>query len=365
MAKQRFFTIDDVTRIDLDKLVGWLPGGSSGWWFFRNKTRGEYVKAMLDSWDVLDRNGINTALRLAHFFGQGLIETGFLNYREENLNYSSDALQRTFSLYRRDPRLARQHHRKPELIANTVYGAHPSLGNTQPGDGWAYRGRGFIQLTGRDNYARYAQASGVDIVGDPDIISRDLKKSIEVAAAFWRANDLNVWADRDNGEAVSRGVNRGDPTSPNKAHSEAERIFWTNACFFVTEMPDRVRLARAQEDEKVIENPGEPVVTVLKVGDRSEAVRSLQEALLQLGYALGTPDGIFGNQTRRAVIAFQEEHGLGIDGKVGPQTQAAIVRERDDPRRAAADVAREERPDPFDLPPPVASELAGAPDPFR
>ncbi|MEO1405486.1 MAG: hypothetical protein AAFV54_03220, partial [Pseudomonadota bacterium] len=163
----KFFTINDTRLIDLDRLMRMLPV-SRGWSFFRLRNQGKYIKAMLASWDILDAHEINTSRRLAHFIGQGLIETGWLRYTEENLNYSREALIATFSYYRDNPDLARQHARKPELIANTVYGRHPTLGNTEPGDGWRYRGRGFIQLTGRDNYQKYSDITGIDLIGIAD-----------------------------------------------------------------------------------------------------------------------------------------------------------------------------------------------------
>ncbi|MEL6567760.1 MAG: peptidoglycan-binding protein [Pseudomonadota bacterium] len=353
----RFFDIPDIGRFDFDHLVSFLPGRRRFWGFFENRTQGKYIKAMLASEAVLKENGIDSALRLAHFIGQGLIETGWLRYHTENLNYSEEALKSTFSFYRRNPDLAREHARKPELIANTVYQNHPSLGNREPGDGWKYRGRGFIQLTGRDNYERYADASNVDIVNDPDIISRDFNKSIEVAAAFWRVNGLSTFADQDDGAKVSRGVNRGDPHARAAAHGEGERISWTAVA---------LGLVRAPGDfSEQVDDAPEPTATVLKRGAFGEAVKSLQDDLLMLGYTLGAADGVYGPATHRAVLAFQHDHGLGKDGIAGPATLAAIEAELADTLRASKEVRRREGPGAFDFPPPVASELAGERDPFR
>ncbi|MEM1106788.1 MAG: peptidoglycan-binding protein [Pseudomonadota bacterium] len=352
----RFFEIPDVGRFDFDHLVSFLPGQRRMWRFFANRTQGRYIRAMLASEDVLRANGIDSALRLAHFIGQGLIETGWLRYHTENLNYSEEALKATFSFYRRNPDLARQHARKPEVIANTVYQNHPSLGNREPGDGWRFRGRGFIQLTGRDNYERYAEASKVDVVQKPDILSQDLKKSIEVAAAFWRVNGLSAFADADDAAKVSRGVNRGDPHASAAAHGEGERIAWTAIALGVVRSPQAFTQDAAA--------PEPPVSTVLKQGAFGEDVRALQEKLAALGYEIGVADGAFGPATHRAVLAAQHDLGLAQDGIAGPATLEAIDAEVDDAVRASREARRREGPSAFDFPPPLASELAGARDPF-
>ena len=197
----KFFTINDINLIDLDALTRMFPA-NKGWSFVKTLNRGRYISAMLRSWEVLDEASINTPKRLAHFLGQGLIETGFLNHTQENMNYSEAGLINTFSVYKNNPALAKEHARKKRLIANTAYGTR--MGNRGGEDGWNYRGRGFIQLTGRDNYEHYAELTGLDLVGNPDLISNNLKASIQVAAKFWSDNRLNQHADMDDIKKVSR-----------------------------------------------------------------------------------------------------------------------------------------------------------------
>lgn len=321
MAKY-VFELPNGFSIDLNSLTKLLPG-SSGWLSAKGRTRGAYIKAILGGWDMMHEAGIDKALRLSHFIGQGLIETGFLNYRVENLNYSKEALIRTFSKYRNDHDLAAEHARKPELIANTVYGGR--MGNTEPGDGWKYRGRGFIQLTGRNNYERYAEASGVDIVSDPDQISKDLSKSLKVAIAFWMTNNLNDFADQNDGAAVSRGINRGNPHSTRRANHEDERLMWTQNCLNLFQGPESVLTHGTPDD------PG-----LLKVGSRGEAVRGLQDALNLLGYDAGIADGIFGRKTRRALVAFQQESDLAVTGEADAATREALNQEASDPQRTSS-----------------------------
>ena len=320
-------TIKGVGEIDLDKIARLLPD-RKGWDILSMTTQGRYIKAIIDSWGVLEQYEIDTPLRLGHFFGQGLIETGWLKYTEENLNYSEAALIATFRVYRRNPALAKQHARKKELIANTVYGGRADLGNTEPGDGWKYRGRGFIQLTGRYNYTRYGEAAGIDLVNDPDIIKRDLKKSIEVAAAFWKTNHLNTYADQNDAVKVSRAVNRGDPNATAAANHEDLRILWTNTALSVTQAPQNIAPDPAA--------PEAPSLKPLMVGSRGERVRALQEDLNTLGYNTNGVDGIFGQGTKRAVLAFQHENGLPVTGAADTATLEAVDRAADDPARTVA-----------------------------
>ena len=303
----RFFKIADVDLIDLDHLVRMLPDAKS-WDVVKMLTRGQYVTAMLQSWDSLNDAEINTPLRLAHFIGQGLIETGFLKSRSENLNYSAAGLLKIFGKYYKDkPELVKLHARKPQLIANYVYAK--LNGNKEPNDGWLYRGRGFIQLTGRDNYKLLSEKTGLNLEENPDLIANDLKASIKVAAMFWKTNGLNRFADLNQGRSVSRGINRGDPKAMAPAHDEDKRILWTNYVLGLMNAP-----------EIVLNDPNKP----LDIGSRGDRVKILQSDLISLNYNASPADGIFGKTTRLAVIAFQDDHGLEINGLGDAPTLDAI-----------------------------------------
>ncbi len=317
----RFFDIENIDEIDFTALMRMLPGRQM-WNPF--STQGRYIAAMLRSQKTLERYGVNSAIRLAHFIGQGLIETGFLRYRGENLNYSADRLMDVFPKYFRDRAEAEGYHRKPERIANRVYANRMGNGDEASGDGWRYRGRGFFQLTGKNNYRRYGELSGIDLVRNPDILEKDLKKSIEVAAAFFGKTGLGEYADRNDIPAVSRGINLGNPNSSRPAHSESERIVWTERALDLVVDP-----------QQIVRGPGEAPAgdEVLDVGDTGEAVRALQRNLDTLGYSVGAIDGIFGRNTRRAVLAFQDESGLPANGVVDAATADAIDEALNDPRR--------------------------------
>ncbi|MEM9233366.1 MAG: peptidoglycan-binding protein [Pseudomonadota bacterium] len=309
----RFLELDDTSRLDLNLLVKMLPG-ARGWNFVKLLPRGRYVRAILASWPVMQQHGINTPVRVAHFIGQGLVETGWLTATEENLRYSATQLKKTFSVYRDNPRLAEQHHRQPEKIANTAYGTGrlgERLGNTEPGDGWRFRGRGFFQVTGRDNYQRFGDIAGLPLTENPDILSRDLKTSVAVAAAYWDHMDLSWPADQGLARQVSRGVNRGDVKARSKAHSEDQRVLWTEK---VLEL-----LGQANQ---VIDGSGR----ALSLGMSGKDVFKLQEDLLFLGHEeVGAADGVFGRKTRLAVLSFQDEAGLEMTGVADSVTLEAIA----------------------------------------
>ena len=129
----------------------------------------------------------------------------------ENLNYSSQALATWPSRYNQD--LANRHHRRPELIANHVYGDR--MGNSKSGDGWKYRGRGLIQLTGYNNYRAYQTASGDPVTIRPDLLeSPDV--AVKAACWYWQENNLNKWADVGDIVRCSSVINTGKSSSSEK-----------------------------------------------------------------------------------------------------------------------------------------------------
>jgi putative chitinase len=154
-----------------------------------------------------EQYGINTPLRLAHFLGQTAHESGGFRAITENLNYSADALQRVFPRHFRVVD-ANKFHRNPEMIANHVYSNRMGNGNYQSGDGWRFRGRGLIQLTGRDNYTAFGRSKGMS----PEQVAEYAttpEGAIEVSTWFWNTNGLNQLSDRDDINSVTRRINGG------------------------------------------------------------------------------------------------------------------------------------------------------------
>ena len=155
---------------------------------------------------LLERNDINTKLRLAHFMAQIEHESG-LKPIAENLNYSKEALLRVFGKYF-TPEQAAEYARKPEKIANRVYSNRMGNGDEASGEGWKFRGRGFIQLTGKDNYEALSKDVNIDYVNDPDLLLTEADAMV-AALWFWNKKKLNRYADQNDIREVTRRINGG------------------------------------------------------------------------------------------------------------------------------------------------------------
>ena len=139
-----------------------------------------------------------TPQRAAHFFGQTAHETGEYKTFSENLNYSSDGLKKIFGKYFPN-NLNESYAKQPEKIANRVYGSRMGNGDETSGDGWKYRGRGALQLTGKANYEAFSKfLNKPEIMTNPDLVSTDY--SFESAIFFFEKNKL--W------EICDKGVNK-------------------------------------------------------------------------------------------------------------------------------------------------------------
>lgn len=158
---------------------------------------------------VLPEFEINTPLRKAHFLAQLAHESGGLKYLEENLNYSAQGLRSVFGKYFKTTEIAEEYARKPEKIANRVYANRMGNGDEQSGDGWKYRGRGLIQLTGKSNYQRFAVDYSIDCVNNPDLLLGP-KTALISACWFWKKNNINTYADADDIHMVTKRINGGN-----------------------------------------------------------------------------------------------------------------------------------------------------------
>ena len=155
---------------------------------------------------ILELYGVNTSLRLSHFFSQISHESG-LKPISENLNYSEDGLLNTFGKYF-NKTTAKLYARKPEKIANRVYANRMGNGNEASGEGWKYRGRGFIQITGKENYFRLANDTDIDCLKNPDLLLEEANAMIS-ACWFWKLKNLNKLADKDDIKEITRRINGG------------------------------------------------------------------------------------------------------------------------------------------------------------
>jgi len=154
---------------------------------------------------IQDKFEINTPIRLAHFLAQCGHESGNFKLVQENLNYGVEGLLGTFPEYF-DAGTAAAYQRKPEKIANVVYANRMGNGDKVSGDGWKFRGRGFIQLTGRDNYKAFSTAINEDCVANPDLVA--IKYPLASAAWFFHKNGLHKIADEGATDAVVTKVTK-------------------------------------------------------------------------------------------------------------------------------------------------------------
>lgn len=151
---------------------------------------------------------INTVNRAAGFIAQCSHESAKFTVVRENLNYGAKGLMTTFKKYFPTEAAAKLYERKPEKIANKVYGGRMGNGAESTGDGWKYSGRGLIQLTGKDNYSRFAASIGKTL--DETVVYLETTAgAAESAAWFWKTNGLNEICDRDDIVAMTKRINGG------------------------------------------------------------------------------------------------------------------------------------------------------------
>ena len=164
---------------------------------------------------VPSEHGIDTDLRLAHFLAQVMHESGKLRWIRENLNYSADALLSVFDKYYSSRQRADRDARQPERIGNVVYANRMGNGPPESGDGFRYRGRGFIQLTGKSNYRQFSRWIGENVTEQPDLVAT--RYPLDSAVHYWITRKINIAADRDDIDAVTKKVNGG-------LHGLADRV---------------------------------------------------------------------------------------------------------------------------------------------
>lgn len=179
--------------------------------------KASYLSAIGEGDPLFTQAGIVTPLRLAHFLAQAFHETGGLTVEWESGMYSAARLVQIFGVGHHSAAVTEDEAQSlayhPAQIFERVYGlGNPKkareLGNTQPGDGYRYRGGGILQTTGRANYRRMGQKCGVDFEGYPELVL-SAEHALKPALAEWTEGNLNVAADRDDIRAITRKINGG------------------------------------------------------------------------------------------------------------------------------------------------------------
>lgn len=258
---------------------------------------------------MFEKYDINTPNRIAGFMAQCAHESLDFTKLVENLNYSEKALNSVFSRYfGKGKRNAKDYARNQPKIANYVYqdefrSKRGALGNTEPGDGWLFRGRGIKQLTGRNNYAAFGKTIGMSAEEAAGYVETP-KGAMESACWFWATNKLERHADAGDNVKLTKAINGG-----------------------TIGLDDRNRRWNA-----ALEILGGAYTPPVKAEPKA-ATRTLRRrmngddvAAMQKAIGISPADGVFGVGTDAAVRAWQKANGLTADGIVGPATQAKMFK---------------------------------------
>jgi predicted chitinase len=210
-----------------------------------------------------------------------------------------------------------------EIASGAAYEGRKDLGNTQPGDGKRYKGRGPIQLTGRANYQKYGGLLNLDLVNNP-MMAATPQVGFRIAGQFWQLNGLNPLADQQNFKEITKRINGGYNGLVDRTmyYDRAKRVL--NKDDVVDGSATVVPFPAAAPAQPIAGGQTPPYPgTPLQQGNNGADVRTMQQRLIDLGYAI-TVDGNFGPGTRTAVVDFQGKKGLTNDGCCGPTTWAAL-----------------------------------------
>jgi putative chitinase len=224
--------------------------------------------------ETLDHYQISTYLRIAHFMGQVTHECAGFRTTEE-------------------------------FASGAGYNGRADLGNTQPGDGPRYKGRGLLQLTGRFNYRRMGPKLGLDLEGNP-VLAGDPLTSLHTACEYWSGHKINALCDADDLERVTRAVNGG-------LNGLDDRRFYLG----------RAKTALKARMGTIMAHAEGGAAPVLRRGSKGDVVAEVQRLLHAKGFQIAI-DQDFGPATELAVVQFQRKAKLEPDGIVGRMTWAAL-----------------------------------------
>ncbi|GAB6197119.1 XVIPCD domain-containing protein [Lysobacter xanthus] len=289
--------------------------------------------------------GITDLRELANFMGQIQVESGGFRSMTESTRYSATRLLEVFGPY--TDRHGRWHDgrnglttlaeaqaitsRGPEGIAEAVYGGPwgaRNLGNTEAGDGWKFRGRGYVQLTGRDHYEEVGRKLGIDLVGHPERAA-EREIAAKIAILYWNER-VRANGHQTDVPAATRDINGGQNALRHRidAADEWNRRFREG---YLDRLAPIAQGASALPPHTPVSHgrPGAMADGALTTGESGPQVRALQQHLDRLDYrdeqgSLLPANGRFDAATLYAVRRFQHDHGLNDQGYFGPLTQKAL-----------------------------------------
>jgi putative chitinase len=264
--------------------------------------------------EALKKSGIlDMVTRLQYFLAQLGHESNGLTSREENLNYSASRLMEIWPNRFPSMDVAKPYERNPEKLANFVYGGR--MGNVNPGDGYRYRGRGYIQLTGRETYREIGRIAGLDLESNPDAAAKP-ENAIKIACAFWTWKNINPACDVSDFTAVTKKINGG-------TNGLNDRLQWLS----------KVKTVVTATPSKPVTPPVTNTTTTPAKPDPADeaadslanpAVMDAQKKLTRLGYYKGVINGIYNQMMRASLWAFQKDEDLPQTGRLDARTREEL-----------------------------------------
>jgi putative chitinase len=251
--------------------------------------------------EILPKYEINTPNRIAGFFAQCGHESMNFTVLSENLNYRAETLEKLFSKYfSKAGRNAADYAKQPEKIANVIYANRMGNGDTASGDGYRFRGRGVVQLTGRDNYTAFGKSVGMTAEQVIDYVTTK-KGALESACWYWNSRNINAACDANDITKMTKLVNGGTIGLDDRKHHYEQALAVLGGA-----VPAPITNAAS-------------IAGVLKKGSTGENVKRMQA---ELGLEA---DGSFGPATEAALKKWQTANGLAADGVAGPKTLAKLL----------------------------------------
>jgi predicted chitinase len=266
--------------------------------------RADLVQAILDNWEYAERVGqITTPRRVRRFMTEICVETGGLKSIEEDLSYRAARIREVWPSRFKTVAAAKPYERNPKALALKVYSGR---NGNRPGtdDGWTYRGSGFMQNTGRNNF----RLAGYE--NDPDAL-RTPGPGFRAAVDYWSKHNLNRFADADNLVGLRKAINGGTHGLEDaKAYDARARKIW----------PDSMTPPKAQRPAPA------PAPKPKPAGPTSAEIEFVQRRLREIGYfEVGEVDGKFGSRTRGALLAFKADHGLPLTADIDDKTKLRLL----------------------------------------
>lgn len=270
---------------------------------------------------ALDKFSINSRLRISAFLAQIGHESAKLTAVSENLNYSASGLTTTFGKYFDAP-TATDYARQPERIANRVYANRLGNGNEASGDGWRYRGRGLVQVTGKENYGACSKGIGKNGVENPDLLTEPADAALS-AGWFWNSKGLNNYADRSEFDTITRRVNGG-------LNGKADRDMLYQRALKILDDKD------AETTPDVVPEPA--VTSSIEKQETPTAVRQTVAEPAYTGTKSGYPENVVYESPSGHVVEFDDTpgnerihvyHRTGSYYQIGPDGDVTIKSVRD------------------------------------